>query len=303
MIRLGLLGAGRWGRTMLSTLPRVTGVKLTRIGSRNPESARLMKGSSVHEDWREVVKAPDVDAVLVATPPPLHATMVATALAAGKPVFVEKPLTLDPSEARELLRLAEHLKGLVLVDHIYLFHPAYQALRRRVRAGRLKAIRSTGGNHGPFRKETRALWDYGAHDVALCLDLAGKPLSVGAKRLASRRMLGGSAENVEFRLEFPGGVQAVCIVGNLFEKKTRTLEAELDDETLVFDDLAEDQLMRRGADGKEEVLPAPRGLPLTVALQSFAEAVRSGSRDLESLRLGVEVVETLAMAEAALGHC
>ena len=133
-VRLGLVGAGRWGRSFLLTVPTVAGARLSRIASGNPETRGLVpRGCVVVPDWREVACARDLDGVIIATPPRLHAEMARAALAAGLAVLVEKPLTMDSGEARGLLGLASELGGLVLVDHTHLFHPGYGVLKERAR--------------------------------------------------------------------------------------------------------------------------------------------------------------------------
>ena len=129
-IRLGLIGAGRWGRNYIRTINGLPGVRLARLASRNPDSARLIPtGCSIFTDWREMLSSRDLDGVIVATPPHLHAEMAFAAIDAGLAVLIEKPLTLSVAEAHALRERARERGVLAMVDHTHLFNPAFRALK------------------------------------------------------------------------------------------------------------------------------------------------------------------------------
>jgi predicted dehydrogenase len=297
-IRLGLLGAGRWGRNYIKTVTLSADAELTRVASSNPGTRTLVPAScAVGADWREVVAARDVDAVIVAAPASLHAEMASAALAAGKPVLLEKPAALSSVDARRLLDEAGRRGLHVLVEHTVLFHPAYAELKRRARdRGPVRAISSSGANRGPLRPDASALWDYGPHDVALCLDLLGAaPESADARLELELALPEGTARNYRLDLRFGGGICADVFIGSAAETKSRRFEVRCDGTTFVFDDLAADKLTQGG-----RPVPVSAELPLTRAVAAFVAAVRAGSSDLSSLELGARVVETLERCERAL---
>jgi predicted dehydrogenase len=302
-VRLGLIGAGHWGRAYIRTVASLPGLALTRVASKNPETAALVgKGCEVSADWRKIVSAKDLDGVIVAAPPAMHAELASACLAARLPVLVEKPLTLKVGEAQDLLALARRLGGFVLVDHVYLFHPAYVELKKRARGlGAPRLIRSEGGRLGPFRTDAAPLWDCGSHDVALALDMMGQsPSAVAA--VSQPRPQG---EIIDIRLDFASGARAELRVGNGFETRRRSFSVRFNDRELTLDDAGGPPLVASSLDGEgrpkgpAEKIEVDKALPLTRAVEAFAEAVRARSKDLSSLELGVAVVETLARCEAA----
>ncbi len=299
-VRLGLIGAGPWGRNFINTVAATVGVALTRLASRNPASTDLVgPDCRISVDWRDVAKATDIDGVIIATPPALHGEMTAAALDAGLAVLVEKPLTLDPAQAQALLEQARRRAGVVLVDHIHLFSPAYRKLKTLAAGlGPVRAIRGEAGGWGPFRPDTTVLWDWGPHDLSMCLDLMGDaPETITARRTERRETDGGTGETIELDLDFPGAARADIALSNLRDGKRRRLEVRFDSETLVYDDRAAEKLTRVDGDGGGERVPVEPGMPLSIAVAEFAAAIRKGSKDLESLRLGVDVVAVLAAAD------
>src|SRR5580700_6199518 len=104
MIRAGIVGLGRWGRSLVASVPGKSEeigfvVACTRTRASAEDFCREHRLPLV-DSYEEVVRRPDIDAVVLATPHSLHEAQVRAAIAAGKHVFVEKPLTLDLKTAR-----------------------------------------------------------------------------------------------------------------------------------------------------------------------------------------------------------
>lgn len=307
-LNIGLIGAGRWGQIYIRTLRRLEGFRLARLASGNPDAAALAGPSCiVSRDWRAVAAADDLDAVIIATPPALHAEMARAAIDAGNPVLVEKPLTLDLHQATDLLAFAEGHDAIVLVDHIHLYHPAYRALKDQALAlGPLHAIRGGNGDRGPFRGDTPLLWDRGSHDIAMALDLTGElPVSASCRLREERETAEGPGQALTLKLTFPGGVTAEFQISNLLDKKTRFLAAQYDRDTLIYDDTAPHPLVRepreetaRCEPHAAEVIAVRDILPLDQVLADFAAAIGKGTPDLDGLRLGVDVVRVLSEIDA-----
>lgn len=316
LLRLGLIGAGPWGRNYIRTIAEMPGLTLSRLCSRNPES-RAMAGAACEctEDWRAIISPGDIDGLIIATPPALHAEIAEAAMGAGIPPLIEKPLTLDLKSALRLARRAEEAGIPAMVNHIHLFHPAYRRLKQEAAAlGPLLAIRSEGGNRGPFRPDTPPLWDYGPHDMALCLDLLqGEPETIEAKRERSGETEEGYGEVVAIWMAFAGGVRAHIRSGNLMDRKRRWLGVYFEKEVLVFDDLAKDKLRRHpgftvSGNGEPPVpedagtpVPVADTPPLAAALGAFAAAIRGENPPEAGLDLAVKVIRTLEACTASLG--
>ena len=309
-VRLGLIGAGRWGRIFINTLNRLDGFELVRLASSNPQSQALVgEGCRVCEDWRSVAAADDLDGVIIATPPALHAQMAQTAIIAGNPVLVEKPLTLNIEEAQAVLDIAEQHDAIVHVDHIHLYHPAYRALKTQgLGMGPIHAIRAGAGDWGPFRADTSLLWDRGTHEIALCVDLLGaKPDTVFARWIETRNTDEGLGETIALQLTFADGVRADIDLSNLLQSKKRLLGVHFDRQTLIFDDVGPKALVcePRSEDAKDHpektrILEVQDILSLDQVLLDFAHAIKKGQCDLAGLKLGVDVVEVLTACQQSL---
>lgn len=308
-LRLGLIGAGRWGRVLIATIRRLPGFDLAWIASSAPDAASLVRpGATVTADWRTFVEAA-LDGLVIATPPDAHAAPLLAALEAGLPVFVEKPMVTTAAEADAVEAAARD--AVVLVDHTALFHPGVAVLRDALRPGTPRHVVSIGGQWGRRGGDIGALWDYGPHDVALCLDLIGLDARLlGAERVSADVIDGAPCEVLRLTLEGRDGSTAEATFGNAMEPKRRWLGVDDGTAAYVLDALAARPLERVAAGAmlvpglSGTPIPIPGTLPLDLAFARFARAVRGDrvSWPAADARLGLAVTRVLLEAEAALKH-
>ena len=305
-LRLGVIGAGRWGRNIIRTLNRMPEVRVSVVASRNPETRDFVDVSCVVEtDWRRLLRHDDIDAVIVAAPPAAHAGIAAESVEAGLPVFVEKPLTCDVREAERLFDLVARKGGYVLVDHVHLFSHAYRALKARLPdIGPIVRVRADAGAWGPFRADTPVLWDWGPHDAAFCVDLLGAcPRTLDARRAERRSIDGAWGEALLLHARYPTGVTADIRLSNLRRRRRRRLCVEGMGGNLLYDDCADQKLVYRpaGPAGAPPEAIVVAGEPaLDCALSHFLRNISAGKTSLDDLRCGVDVVRMLEAWDACI---
>ncbi len=298
-VRLGLIGAGSWGRNYIKTIKGVENAILTWLVSQNPKSRLLVDPScTILSDWRTLLNKKDIDGVIIATSALLHAEIAIAALSSGISVMVEKPLALSLDEAIHIEKAVQKSGLLVLVDHTYLFHPAFEMLKQKAKDfGKITFVETAGWNWGPFREGISPLWDWGPHDVAMCLDLFGVfPERIEAREVESKDFPQGKGQIVNMRLEFPQGVIANITVGNMYSPKMRHFVVGFGENVLIFDDLSEKQLVLRNRNEEISIEVSPKP-PLTQAVETFVWAIKGKSDPRVGISLGVDVIRVLDSVE------
>jgi predicted dehydrogenase len=141
-IRSAVIGAGFIGAAHARAV-RAAGGDLVAVAGRTPGSAAAERLAADRGagSWQEVVEADDVDVVHICTPNHLHAPIATAALAAGKHVVCEKPLSVDVQSAQELARLARAAGVVAAVPFVYRFYPTVRDARARLRRGDLGELR------------------------------------------------------------------------------------------------------------------------------------------------------------------
>lgn len=305
-VRLGLIGAGRWGRIYLHSMASRAnvngmadhaGIHLAAVASGKAETAALLPPACVlYDDWRRMLAHPGLDGIVIATPPHTHVPIALAVLAQGLAALVEKPLCLDPHEARRLRDQAGRLGAVVAVDHIHLFAPAFRRLKQMLpQIGPIRSVEGRAGNHGPYRRDASVLWDWGPHDVAMAVDLLGSPPDRVTARVVDQRLVAdGIGQNVALDLRF-GAVRADFVIGTLMDK-TRRFRVVGDNGVLVYDDLVATKLTLDG-----EGVAIDPAKPLDCVIDDFVRRIRARDRDLAPLELAVTVTDILSACAAQLG--
>ena len=118
VIRVGFVGAG--ANTRKHHIPKLKaqpGVELVAVANRSKESgervAKEFGVARVHDDWRQVVEARDIDAICIGTWPYMHRELTVAALAAGKHVLCEARMAMNAAEGRQMLEASRKAPQLV----------------------------------------------------------------------------------------------------------------------------------------------------------------------------------------------
>jgi len=147
MVRAGIIGCGEVSCAKhLPVFGRIAGVTVTAVcdldAGRAAAAARRFGIPHLSPSAEKLVARDDVDVVAVLTPPASHAALALVAIAAGKHVYVEKPLALSVAECEAMVAAAQR-SGLCAVAGFHMrFHRLVRAAKEIVRAGRLGAIES-----------------------------------------------------------------------------------------------------------------------------------------------------------------
>jgi predicted dehydrogenase len=318
--RVAVAGLGPWGSNLarnfheLAELVRLCDeddTKLAAAATRYPSAQTTTRFEDLLEDG-------SLEAVVVATPVPTHAALARRALAAGKHVFVEKPMALGGTEAEELVALAEERALVLMPGHLLLYHPGVAKLKELVDSGQLGEILYVYGNRvnlGTIRRDENALWSLGVHDLSVILHLLGEePSEVSAH---GESFLKPEVEDVVFcYLRFPSGKTAHMHLSWLDPHKMRRMtvvgtdkmavfdDMELDRKVTVYDSAAEPSLRTFGEwstrIGDVYSPRVPNSEPLRLECEHFLALLRGEGDPLAAARDGLAVVRALEQLQASL---
>ena len=324
-LKIGVIGAGAWGRNHVRTAAGLADAELAGVCDTDAKTrerfARQYPGALVTADVGALLDR--ADAVIVASPAGTHAAMARRCIEAGKPCLVEKPFALSVRDAEAVAALGVERKVPVLAGHLLIFHAAVERLRNLVQGGELGKVfylYSLRVNLGQVRQDENALWSFGPHDVSVALHLLGEtPVRVAAQ---GKSYLQPKIEDVVFlTMEFASGVLAHVQMSWLDPHKERKLTVVGAKKMVVFDDMEPREKLRvydKGVDRPPEygsfgeslairegdifVPRIPTVEPLAAELAHFvrvargAEAPRPGAAADD----GVRVVRVLEAASRSL---
>jgi predicted dehydrogenase len=222
MIRAAIVGLGRWGRSLVASVAGKSddiGFLLACTGTRaRAEDFCRENKITLLDSYEEILRRPDIDAVVLATPHSLHEAQALAAAAAGKHIFVEKPLTLDLKSARRVAEAARKAGLVLAVGLNRRFHPSFAELRGRAQDGRLGRIIAMVAQHttstaqfialdnwraSPAEAPGGALTAVGVHALDCMIELASRVRDV--RSVTARNYPGRSDDTTTIMLRFASG--------------------------------------------------------------------------------------------------
>jgi predicted dehydrogenase/acetyltransferase-like isoleucine patch superfamily enzyme len=315
-VRVAVVGCGYWGKNLVRNFAELGALEAL-VDAHHPTVEGLIaKHGGRALSFEEALVDKSVDAVAIAAPAALHYSLAKRALEAGKHVFVEKPLSLEVAEAKELCTLAERLDRRLMVGHLLQYHPVFLELKRLVREGklgRLQYVYSNRLNLGKIRREEDILWSFAPHDLSMILSLiGGEPDKVEA--VGGYYLHDAIADVTTTHLGFPGGERAHVFVSWLHPFKEQKLVVVGSDAMAVFDDgeVWDRKLLlyphkvewkdNMPVPVKADAVPVsvPQDEPLKQECQHFIDCVRSGATPRTDGREGLRVLSVLARAAESL---
>ncbi|SJZ95834.1 Gfo/Idh/MocA family protein [Consotaella salsifontis] len=196
LVRWAIIGPGAIARRFAADMRFSATGTVAAVASRAPERAgafAVTLGPDVaHGSVDAVLARNDIDAVYVATPSASHASLACAALAAGKPVLVEKPVATSVADAERIAGAAADAKLLVMEAMWLRFTPGIVKAKAMIDAGaigKLHSINASLGFSQLYRPERSifdphhggALLDLGVYGLSLALFLAGPPLAASGQ--------------------------------------------------------------------------------------------------------------------------
>lgn len=295
MLRVGLLGYGYWGPNLARNFNSNPECKLVRISDTSEKRRKLAAQTYPHVEVvadTHLIKAPDLDVIVVATPVFTHYELAKSALDNGKHVWVEKPMTSNAAQARELVNLAES-KGLtLLVDHTFLFTGAVQKMKTLVDEGVLGDLYyydSVRINLGIFQHDINVIWDLAPHDFSVMDHLLGPSARAVAAHGCGHFNTG--LEDVAYITVFyDGNLLAHLHLNWLSPVKIRRTVVGGSKRMLVWDDLNPEERIKIYDKGME--VTTREGLYHVLATPRVGQMYAPVVPDIEALKSEVEYFVT-----------
>ncbi len=310
--KIGLIGCGGWGKNIARNLKELGALAAIADPSEYARSLADQHDVRYVPDAATLFADDEISAVAIAAPAKLHHQLTKQAFAAGKDVFVEKPIALDVNEAFELRELSQQHDRVLMVGHLLQYHPIFLHLKKLVQEGkfgRIRHIYSSRLNLGVLRTEENVLWSFAPHDISMILSLMGR----APNRVASTEntvLQTGIPDTCSVNMDYGTGPKAEITVSWLHPLKEQQLVVVGDDAMAVFRDtkpwdeklvlhhnkVTWDGTRPSAVRGETEAVHLPEGEPLKEELRHFLQCVET--RDTP--RTGPdEAIPVLAVLQAA----
>lgn len=296
MIKLALIGCGKWGKNYLKTVNAIEGCELKWACDLDYEK---LNQSAAYPHTRftknksDILNDSEVQGVVIATTPESHYILAKEAISKGKAVLVEKPVTINRKDSHDLIELATAQNTVFMAGHTLLYHPAVRKIKGFLEEKHIiddlcffNMSRTSSTSQAP---KVDVLHDLAVHDIYLSRHLIGMdPIWVIAH---GERYIQSPYNNViNILLGFPNGKIASIFASFIHTEKTRKMTLVTSKTKLVFDDSQtadrKIQIFNNGEQG-HFLSVEDNSEPLTQECIHFMECIRehkeplSGKKNIE----------------------
>jgi UDP-N-acetylglucosamine 3-dehydrogenase len=324
-LNIGLIGAGRMGAYHVDTWERVPEGRLVAVADPDETVARGRIGRRPIDwvgDYRWLLERADVEAVCICAPSAQHARIALDALAAGKHVFVEKPIATALDDGLRMAAAARQANLKLMVGHIERFNPSVGKLAELIAEGRIgRVFRAHATRVGPLPvriQDTGVAIDLATHDLDLMQFVLGRHItSIYAE--GSRCVHPTQEDIISCLLRFgDDGPQGLLDVNWLTPEKRREMTVIGEGGMLSASYLTQDvwftestgaptgwselARIRGDAEGAAIRFALPRVEPLQAELQAFARCVLDDTPEPVSAQDGCRALAAALAVRDSAAH-
>lgn len=298
-INLGLIGAGKWGANYIRLIEGLDNVNILAVATKNNRYKNTVSDNfQICNSWKELCEMDSLDGLIIATPPSSHIKIATYAISNNLPVLIEKPLSLDNAEVGVFYKNIIKEKAKVMVNFIHLYNPIYLEMKNQMKKmGMIKSIETKGGDWGPFRINTPPMWDWGCHDIAMCIDLLQEEPSMIHKEIIKTKKPSMDSklqvpQNIKIQLTFSNNIYANIRVGNLMTKKYRYMRINYESAFIEFDDIKKTLSVTNNHGTKYiDSIHNLQMSPLECTIRNFINLI--SNNDYYNINLAVKVTDLL----------
>ena len=311
-----VVGGGNWGKNLIRNFYQLQALYgIVEIDSQKQAQLKIdYPDLKIYTDYQEALKT-DIAAIVIATPAPSHYQLAQAALAAGKDVFVEKPMTLKTAEAKLLAAYAEKQERILMVGHLLLYQPAITWMREHLntgQAGNVIHVATTRAKLGRVRKEENVWWSFAPHDISVVLHLLGNPQLEQVQATGQAILQPSIEDNIHVDLTFSDDKTAHISCSwywPLLERSTVVIAAK---QMLVYDEVAQtvtvydkniDRATLESIDQGRTQIDIAASEPLKLECEHFLHCLETRTKPISDGWNGVAVVEILEQAQQVLEDC
>ena len=319
MIKVGLLGYGYWGPNLLRNLIQNEGYSVSWVLEPEISKSNVLQNQGIRHIADTKLSEQDyseVDALIIATPPPFHYQQVKDSLLNNKHVLVSKPVVTNYEELEELLLISKKNNLIFETDLTYLFSSKVEKLKEIYESnelGKLIYIDSQRINLGIFQEHTNVVWDLLPHDLSIFTYIFGKsPENIKLREIFAFELENSSSSYVEMSIQ---NVPINIHISWASPVKVRKMLFVFEKALVIYDDLnnyepikiykfntegsSQDKkaILTSNVIGDVEIPNVDNTEPLSLLVESFKDSIVNGLIKKNSVK---NIKENIRLIEEAL---
>lgn len=243
ILRFGIIGVGYFGKHYVRLLQEMESAELMGVMTRSPND--LPPHIKQYGSANELINDPNIDCVIIATPPSTHADLAVASIGCGKHVLLEKPMCSTLAEAHRIADAVKKTDRIFMVGHQYCYNNYIRQLKKEIDAKTIGNIRYLFAQHfytGPVRLDIGCLWETATHELAMIDYLFPDTSAIHISGDSVDIMQTGRDDATTVMIFFDNGLHATLATNWFAPKKVRRMIMAGPDGMAVFDEKEEHAL-------------------------------------------------------------
>jgi predicted dehydrogenase len=325
-VGIGIVGLGYWGPNLIRNFSEVEKCNVLMACDLDEDKLRLIgqryPSIQVTSRYDDLLNAPNIDAIAIATPVYTHYELARKALERKKHAMIEKPMCATVGEAQSLINTAHENNKLLMVDHTFLYTSSIRKIKELVSSGKLGSIYyfdSVRINLGLFQPDVNVVWDLAPHDFSIAnyvieeepvsLSVLGKDVNdnkVACMAYVTMKYRSGIIAHIHVSWLSPVKVRRIIVGGSkkmiIYDDVEPTEKVRVYDTGVQFDYTKENPLQPTYRLGDIHVPRLEQKEALWVEASHFVDCILHNKKPLTDAEAGLAVVKLLEAADTSLSE-
>jgi predicted dehydrogenase len=306
MINIAVIGAGYWGTKVITEYAALakkrTDVRLVGIADVSTERLSFLKNQlsplnlTLETDYSRILEDPEITGVHIATSNETHYEIASKAIAAGKHVLLEKPMSLNYGEAFRLARTAEKQASVLLIGHIFRFNNAVNKIKELYEKGNISKplyVQMTWSALLPPPSGREIIFDLAPHPIDILNHIFEEwPIQVYVKAVSCCRKKVGLEEVAFATFVYPDNMPVTVSLTWLHHApRIRELTFTNKNSTTIVD--VAEQKIAMYEEGHAQLIPVSPNNTIEAEINHFIDAIKNSDPPINSALTGAMNVTVL----------
>ncbi len=322
ILSFGLVGYGYWGPNLARVIHNTSTCSFSALCDLDKSNLDKCKQIYPHilatADYNEILNNPDIDAIFIATPVHTHYSLAKQALLKNKHVFIEKPITSNTFEAKQLQLLAKEKNKILMAGHTFIYSGPVIKIKEIIQEGTIGDplyFHSNRVNLGKCHADVNVIWDLAAHDFSILEYLFESEISWA--QVTGKKFVDNKNECLAYiNLELENKVYAHMHVSWISPIKSRSIviggtkgmitydDHILTDKVRVYDkQVSVDHLEQFTYKDKGCFIPnIDLSEPLSTEIKHFQQCILHNRQPITDIRFGLKVLKGLELTDISLAN-
>jgi len=322
LMNIGIVGAGEWGKNHVRVFSELVGSEHVKVADLDKKRLRYVQEKyevKTVTSYKDLLYDSRIEGVSICTPSSTHYEICKESLISGKDVLCEKPLAMDSSSCRELIKIAEKEDRILMVGHIFRYDKLTQMLKETIQSGTLGKIffmqSERLGLRTP-RADCGVIFDFAIHDVDLACYLTNCDYPEEVTAIGVSYLSYGVDDFGMVALKFSDDILVHVVVSWLTPRKIRELTIVGKEKSVFADYIAEKmkiydigvvprynsysqfKLVKR--EGRTYEVLVPNVKPLKAEIKHFLDCAKHREKPITDGLVGLRAVEIIEAAYKSL---